>query len=375
MFAVQRRVRPRITVVAAARPNFMKVAPVIAALRSRADVRFVHTGQHYDARLSDTFLAELGLPEPDVNLGVGSGSHAEQTAAVLVAFERELIDHRPDAVVVAGDVNSTLACAIAAVKLHVPVAHVEAGLRSGDWEMPEEVNRVVTDRISQWLFTTSADADESLAAEGVDPARVHLVGNTMIDTLLRHLPTARTAGADRRVALGLPERYGIVTLHRPSNVDDPERLTAMLTALGTVAERLPLLLPVHPRTATAMTEHGLSVPAGITTCEALPYLAFVGLVAGSALVLTDSGGVQEETSVLGVPCLTLRTSTERPVTCTHGTNRLIGIDPAAILPAAEAALAARVVRAGIPLWDGRTGERIAEVLLADLASSPGTPQG
>jgi UDP-N-acetylglucosamine 2-epimerase (non-hydrolysing) len=375
MFVVERRVRPRITVVAAARPNFMKVAPVIAALRARADVRFVHTGQHYDARLSETFLAELGLPEPDVNLGVGSGSHAEQTAAVLVAFEQELLAHRSDAVVVAGDVNSTLACALAAVKLHVPVAHVEAGLRSGDWEMPEEVNRVVTDRISQWLFTTSADADTNLAAEGVDPARVHLVGNTMIDTLLRHLPTARTAGADRRVALGLPARYGVVTLHRPSNVDDPRRLTAMLTALGTVAEHLPLLLPVHPRTAAAMTAHGLSVPSGITTCEALPYLAFVGLVAGSALVLTDSGGVQEETSVLGVPCLTLRTSTERPVTCTHGTNRLIGVDPAAILPAAEAALAARAVPADIPFWDGRAGERIAGVLLADLASSSGASKG
>jgi UDP-N-acetylglucosamine 2-epimerase (non-hydrolysing) len=369
------RHHPRITVVAAARPNFMKIAPVIAALRDHAEVRFIHTGQHYDARLSDTFLSELGLPTPDVNLGVGSGSHAEQTAAVLIAFERELLAHRPDAIVVAGDVNSTLSCALAAVKLHLPVAHVEAGLRSGDWEMPEEINRVLTDRISQWLFTTSADADENLLREGVGAGRVHLVGNTMIDTLLAHLPAARTAGAERRTAFSLPERYGMVTLHRPSNVDDPDRLGALLSALGAVAERLPLLLPLHPRTAAMLEQHGLALPAGITTCEALPYLAFVGLVAGASLVLTDSGGVQEETSVLGVRCLTLRSTTERPVTCTHGTNRLIGLDPAAILPAVEAALATPVSPADIPLWDGRAGRRIADVLLADLASSPGASEG
>jgi UDP-N-acetylglucosamine 2-epimerase (non-hydrolysing) len=310
-----------------------------------------------------------------VNLGVGSGSHAEQTAAVLVAIERDLLANRPDAVVVAGDVNSTLACALAAVKLHVPVAHVEAGLRSSDWGMPEEINRIMTDRVSQWLFTTSADADVNLASEGVDPGRVHLVGNTMIDTLLTHLPTARAIGAERRAALGLPERYGVVTLHRPSNVDDPVRLAGILDALGQVAERLALLLPVHPRTAAALTQHGLVVPAGIATCEALPYLAFVGLVAGSALVVTDSGGVQEETSVLGVPCLTLRSSTERPVTCTHGTNRLIGVDPAAIPPAVDAALASPTTPAKVPLWDGRTGTRIAQVLLADLASDAGASAG
>jgi UDP-N-acetylglucosamine 2-epimerase (non-hydrolysing) len=371
MFAVHRRERPRITVVAAARPNFMKVAPVIAALQTRSEVRFVHTGQHYDARLSETFLAELGLPEPNVNLGVGSGSHAEQTAAVLIAFERELIAHRPDAVVVAGDVNSTLACGLAAVKLHIPVAHVEAGLRSRDWEMPEEVNRVMTDRVSQWLFTTSTDADANLAAEGVDPSRVHLVGNTMIDTLLTHLPAARAAGAERRAELGLPERYGIVTLHRPSNVDDADRLRTLLAALGTVAERLPLLMPLHPRTVAALDVHGLTLPDQVTACEALPYLPFVGLVAGSSIVLTDSGGVQEETSVLGVPCLTLRASTERPVTCTRGTNRLIGVDPDAILPAVDEALATPTTPAEIPLWDGRAGERIAEVLLEDLASGGG----
>lgn len=359
---------PRVTLVAAARPNFMKVAPIIAALQGRADVRLVHTGQHYDAGLSGTFFEELGLPAPDVNLEVGSGSHAVQTAAVMVAFEADLHAHRPDVVVVVGDVNSTLACALVAAKAHVPVAHVEAGLRSGDWSMPEEVNRVLTDRIATWLLTPSPDADANLIAEGLPAERIHRVGNTMIDTLLTNLPRAREAGAIRRAALGLVGEYGVVTLHRPSNVDDPTMLAALLAALGEVATTLPLLLPLHPRTAATLARESLAVPPRIRTCGPLPYLEFIGLVAGTQLVLTDSGGVQEETSVLGVPCLTLRTTTERPTTCEQGTNRLIGVDPAAIVPAARAALATPVRPANIPLWDGHAGERTAEVLLAGIAA-------
>lgn len=359
---------PLVTVVAAARPNFMKVAPVITTLAGRSRVHFVHTGQHYDPGLSGTFLEELNLPAPDVNLGVGSGSHAEQTAAVMVAFESDLLANRPDAVVVVGDVNSTLACALVAAKQQVPVAHVEAGLRSGDWSMPEEVNRVLVDRISTWLLTPSADADANLRAEGLPAERIHRVGNTMIDTLLTNLPRAREAGATRRDELGLDGEYGIVTLHRPSNVDDPAMLAALLTALDEVAGALPLLMPLHPRTAAALTRHGVEVPGRIRTCGPLPYLEFIGLVAGARLVLTDSGGVQEETSVLGVPCLTLRTTTERPTTCELGTNRLIGVDPAAIVPASLAALDTPTRAAEIPLWDGRAGERTAEALLAGIAA-------
>lgn len=345
----------------------MKVGPLVPALREAgATVELAHTGQHYDERMSAGFFRDLGIPEPDVNLEIGSGSHAEQTAGVLVAFERHLRERQADAVVVVGDVNSTIACAMAAVKLHVPVAHVEAGLRSRDWSMPEEVNRVLTDRISRWLFTTSADADENLAAEGVPGEWVHLVGNVMIDTLLANRDRARQRGDQVRERLDLDDRYGLMTLHRPSNVDEASSLQALLGALSEIAADVPLLFPAHPRTAKQLAEFGVELPDGVRVVEPLGYLDFVGLMDGASIVLTDSGGIQEETSVLGVPCLTLRENTERPVTCELGTNRLVGTDPDAILDAARQALGGPSEPAEIPLWDGRAAERIADVLVGDL---------
>ena len=315
--------QPKIAVVAAARPNFMKVGPIVPALQHRgAEVELVHTGQHYDERMSGGFFRDLGIPEPDVNLDIGSGSHAEQTAGVMVAFEAYLQKREIDAVVVVGDVNSTIACAIAAVKLGIPVAHVEAGLRSRDWNMPEEINRVLTDRISRWLFTTSADADANLESEGVPGEWVHLVGNVMIDTLLANIDRARERAVGTRADLGLDGRYGVMTLHRPSNVDEAASLQALLGALGEIASDVPLVFPTHPRTANHLKDFGIDLPAGIRLIDPLGFLDFVGLVDGASIVLTDSGGVQEETSVLGVPCLTLRENTERPVTCELGTMSL-----------------------------------------------------
>lgn len=344
----------------------MKVGPVIAALSDHLEVELVHTGQHYDQRMSDGFFADLGLPTPDVNLEVGSGSHAEQTAGVMVAFERYLQQRPADAVVVVGDVNSTVACAMAAVKLHTPVAHVEAGLRSRDWEMPEEINRVLTDRISRWLFTTSADADDNLAAEGVPPEWVHLVGNVMIDTLLANLERARDRGMVARDQLGLTDGYGVLTLHRPSNVDAARSFQALVDAIADAAEGLPLVFPAHPRTAVRLNELGIVLPSSVRVVEPMGYLDFIGLVDGAAVALTDSGGVQEETSVLGVPCVTLRANTERPVTCELGTNRLAGTDPSAVSQAVSEALVADRSPGTIPLWDGSAGRRIAAILREDL---------
>lgn len=345
----------------------MKVGPIVPALREAgADVELIHTGQHYDERMSGGFFRDLGIPEPDVNLGIGSGTHAEQTAGVMVAFEGYLQERQIDAVVVVGDVNSTIACAMAAVKLHIPVAHVEAGLRSRDWNMPEEINRVLTDRISRWLFTTSADADVNLEAEGVPGEWVHLVGNVMIDTLLANIERARERAVATREGLGLSGRYGVMTLHRPSNVDEAESLKALLGALGEIATDVPLVFPTHPRTANHLEGFGIELPDGIRLIDPLGYLDFVGLVDGASLVLTDSGGVQEETSVLGVPCLTLRENTERPVTCELGTNELVGTEPSAILDAAKRALDHPAAAAEIPLWDGKAADRIAQVLVADL---------
>jgi UDP-N-acetylglucosamine 2-epimerase (non-hydrolysing) len=357
---------PRVTVVAGARPNFMKVGPVLAGLEGRARLRFVHTGQHYDPGLSGAFLDELRIPAPDADFNVGSGRHATQTARVMLAFEQELVAHRPDAVVVVGDVNSTLACALTAAKEQVPVAHVEAGLRSFDRTMPEEVNRVLTDRLSTWLLTPSEEADANLRAEGIDADRIHRVGNTMIDTLLANLPRAQEAGAHRRRELRLPTRYGVVTLHRPSNVDDPARLGSLLRLLGEVAEELPLVLPLHPRTRSVVERHGVTVPGGLRTCGPLPYLEFTGLVSGATIVLTDSGGVQEETSALGIACLTLRDSTERPITCSHGTNRLVGSEPVDLVGTVRRTLADPPERHPIPLWDGHAGRRCADVIIEGL---------
>lgn len=345
----------------------MKVGPVLRALEGQADVELVHTGQHYDRAMSEQFFADLGLPEPDVNLGVGSGSHAEQTAGVMVAFERHLERSRPDAVVVVGDVNSTVACAVTAVKLHVPVAHVEAGLRSGDWHMPEEVNRVLTDRISRWLFTPSEDADRNLLAEGIDEGWVHRVGNVMIDTLLANLPRASERAESVRRRIGLAdEPYGLVTLHRPSNVDELTELKLLLDSLDEIGSDVPLVFPVHPRTRERLDEGGTTLPGSIRFVEPMGYLDFVSLMQQASLVLTDSGGIQEETSVLGVPCVTVRDSTERPITCTMGTNTLAGTDPHRVRAAAKQALSRAWQPADIPLWDGKSGQRIAEILLRDL---------
>ena len=359
-------------VVVGARPNFMKAASVLTAARAGGlTTRLVHTGQHYDRELSDVFFDELGLDEPDMSLGVGSGSHATQTARIMLAFEQELDRSRPGVVVVVGDVNSTLACALVAIKERVPVAHVEAGLRCYDPWMPEEINRRLTDHLSTYLFTTSRDANENLAREGIPAHQTHFVGNTMIDTLLRFRDSAR-----RRRA---PEQFGVVaggyvvlTLHRPDNVDELAQLEIIVETISTIARDLPVVFPVHPRTlaqvaGTALGQR-LEADSGILVTQPLGYLDFVGLLDGARLVLTDSGGIQEETTVLGVPCLTLRQSTERPVTVESGTNRVVGTDPDTVLAAARAALATSQAEPRVPeLWDGHAGERIVAVLQRDAS--------
>jgi UDP-N-acetylglucosamine 2-epimerase (non-hydrolysing) len=366
VFERPRRSHPRISVVAAARPNFMKVGPVVQALRTSAEVEVVHAGQHYDDRMSRAFFEDLRLPVPDVNLEVGSASHAEQTAGVLVSFERYLLQRDVDAVVVVGDVNSTVACALTAVKLHIPVAHVEAGLRSGDWRMPEEVNRILTDHMSRWLFTTSADADCTLATEGVPGEWVHLVGNVMIDTLYANVEAARSRGRAMRRLLDLTGPYGVLTLHRPSNVDEIGALEHLLAAIAGAAGGLSFIFPAHPRTAARLNEFGLTLPPTVRMVEPLGYLDFVGLVEGAAVVLTDSGGLQAETSALGVPCVTLREGTEWGITSELGTNRIVGTDPLRVSEGLDQALRSQRQPASIPLWDGKSGPRIAEILLNDL---------
>ncbi len=357
---------PRIICVAGARPNFMKVKPVMDALEARgADVVLVHTGQHYDAAMNDVFFTDLGLRPPDRHLGTGSGSHAEQTARVMTAFEPLVDELTPDAVVVVGDVTSTVACALVAAKAGVMVAHVEAGLRSRDWAMPEEVNRVVTDRLSDLLFAPSPDGVDNLRAEGYHEDQIHLAGNVMIDTLYANLDRALASDVLHRHGL-TPGGYALATLHRPANVDDSGMLAGLLRALGEVARELPVVLPVHPRTAARLEQVGL--PAGIRLVPPAGYLDFIALQASARLVLTDSGGVQEETTALGVPCLTMRDSTERPVTITEGTNVLVGRDPGRIIATARRVLADPPAKQSPALWDGHAGARIADVLLARLAA-------
>lgn len=347
----------------------MKVGPVIDALSGRADLELVHTGQHYDHAMSESFFRDLGLPEPDVNLGIGSGTHAEQTGQVMIAYERHLADNPADAIVVVGDVNSTLACSLVGAKLGIPVAHVEAGLRSGDWAMPEEINRVVVDRLSTWLFTPSSDGDKHLRREGVDEARIHLVGNVMIDTLLRLLPDAREQFIGLQGLLALPDRYAVLTLHRPANVDTSESLAPIMDAVFAIANDIDVFFAVHPRTRKQIGMLSDPNHPSVHYLEPLGYKDFLALLDGSSLVLTDSGGIQEETSVLGVQCLTLRPNTERPITCELGTNTLVGTDPEAIVNAAGLALSRGRVPSEIPLWDGKTAGRIADILIADLAAS------
>jgi UDP-N-acetylglucosamine 2-epimerase (non-hydrolysing) len=358
-----------------ARPNFIKSAPLIDALRRRGATRqvVVHTGQHYDRRMSDEILDDLGFPAPDHSLGVGSGSHGEQTGKVLIEFERILLEQRPALVVVAGDVNSTLACALAAAKLGIPVAHLESGLRSGDWTMPEEVNRVLTDRLSDILLTHSPEAEENLAREGVDTTRIRYVGNTMIDSLRRFEAPARERAAWSRYGVDAGG-YVLVTLHRPSNVDEPAQLAGIVDALCALASDAPIVFPVHPRTRARLAA-GSALErletAGVRCTDPVGYLDFVSLQAGAGAIATDSGGVQEEASALGVPCYTLRANTERPVTITHGTNVLLGDDPARLL---DVRLAGHPpAPCAIPLWDGHAGERAAEAVLAEfpaLAQAP-----
>lgn len=349
--------------VVGARPNFMKAAPVVAALAGRPGVEqlLVHTGQHYDANMSDIFFEQLGLPRPDVNLEVGSGSHAVQTAQTMMRFEEVVHARRPTMVLVYGDVNSTVAAAMVCAKLLIPVAHVEAGLRSFDRTMPEEINRLLTDQIADLLFTPSADGDANLLREGVAPAKIHCVGNVMIDTLVRLLPAAMAAWerAPHRAALG--ERYALVTLHRPSNVDDPDELARIVAALAEIGRELPVAFPVHPRTRARL--RALPAAEGLRLLEPQGYLDFLALQRHAALVITDSGGIQEETTYLGVPCLTVRENTERPITVSVGTNTLVGRDMGRLRDEVARILGGTARRgAAPPLWDGRAGERIADVL-------------
>ncbi len=360
----------KIFLIAAARPNFMKVAPLWRAMAARPGLQplLIHTGQHYDHNMSDVFFEDLGLPAPHFHLGVGGGSHAQQTAGVMVKFEELCLAEHPDLVVVVGDVNATMATSITAAKLHIPVAHVEAGLRSRDMTMPEEINRLLTDSIADLLFTPSPDGDANLLAEGVAPARIRLVGNIMIDSLVRSVERARTYDTCERFGLA-PGGFGVVTLHRPANVDDPASLTRILEVL--VGMRIPLVFPVHPRTRAVMRQHDLDARCGLTgslviLADPLGYYEFMNLVVNAKLVLTDSGGIQEETTWLGIPCLTLRPNTERPVTITEGTNELATVD--SLAGQAATILAGNWKKGRVPdLWDGATAPRVVDALEAFLA--------
>jgi len=357
--------------VVGARPNFMKVAPIVAAMKRRSSEFqsfMVHTGQHYDPRMSDAFFSDLDMPEPDIYLGVGSGSHAVQTATVMQAFEPVLLKEKPDWVLVVGDVNSTLACALVCAKLGIKVAHVEAGLRSRDRTMPEEINRLLTDQISDLLLTPSRDGDVNLLAEGVPEERIRFVGNVMIDSLLGNLERARKSStlADLNLA---GKDYALLTLHRPSNVDQKDGFGGILDSLTEIARQMPIVFPAHPRTRKMIDELGLSEKverADLRVIEPVGYLGFVQLLEGARLVLTDSGGIQEETTVLGVPCITLRENTERPITVEVGTNIIAGTNPARIVEAARQALESPADKSSIrvpELWDGHTAERILDALI------------
>ena len=354
--------------IVGARPQFIKAAALSRELRQRHKEILVHTGQHYDPNMSEVFFQDLGMPAPDAHLGAGSGSHAQQTAKIMALVEPVIQRERPDVVVVVGDVNSTVAVALVAAKLDVAVAHIEAGLRTWDWSMPEEVNRVLTDRMSELLFTPSRDADENLAKEGIDLRRVHFVGNVMIDSLHAALPRARESRIHEQLGVRKGE-YALATLHRPSNVDAPAALEKLLGALAEVSGRIPVVFPIHPRTrarlwSDASLRERVEGARGLKLAEPIGYLDFLALTANARLVMTDSGGIQEETTALGVPCLTVRRNTERPVTVEVGTNTLVGTDPAQVLPAAMAVLEGRGKKGRVPdLWDGRAAERIARILV------------
>lgn len=355
---------PLIDIIAGARPNFMKIAPIIRALEESGGAlryRLIHTGQHYDKKMSGDFFEQLGIPEPDINLEVGSGTQAEQTGAIMTRYEKVLLEKKSNLCLVVGDVTSTMACAITAQKLCIPVAHVEAGIRSGDWTMPEEINRMVTDSITNWFFTTSEHANANLKRAGIEDTRIFFVGNTMIDTLLANLDRLRppTLWDELNLRKG---GYLVLTLHRPNNVDEQDKLIAMLRTIAEGRRECQVVFPVHPRTAKMLRETGGDI-AGLHYAEPLGYLEFNYLVRHARAVITDSGGITEETTVMGVPCLTLRDNTERPETISVGTNELIGTDPAKLPPALDRLFAGKWKKGGIPdKWDGRTGARIVENL-------------
>ncbi len=360
-----------ITLIAGARPNFMKIAPIIRAIQSKGNglsYRLVHTGQHYDEKMSDTFFRQLNIPHPDVNLNCGGGTQAEQTAAIMIAFEKELMAHPADLVLVVGDVTSTMACSIVAKKLNKRVAHVEAGIRSGDMTMPEEINRIVTDSITDLFFTTSKWAGENLMKSGIAADKIHFVGNVMIDTLLAHRSSFRAS--DNPQLSGLEKsNYIVITLHRPANVDDSNKLRALLSSIMDHSEGRKVVFPIHPRTRAVLEKSTYTHPDLITT-DPLGYLEFNYLVENALAVITDSGGITEETSVMGIPCMTLRDNTERPETIETGTNELLGTEPASIPPGLQKLFAGKWKKGGIPeLWDGKAAERIVGVLGRELKLS------
>jgi UDP-N-acetylglucosamine 2-epimerase (non-hydrolysing) len=368
---------PLIYLVAGARPNFMKIAPIVRALQGQQALSFkiIHTGQHYDRDMNEVFFEELGIPQPDIFMGAGGGSHAAQTAKIMVAFEQLCIAERPAAVLVVGDVNSTLACSIAAKKLNIPVAHVEAGLRSGDLTMPEEINRLVTDSITDWFFVTEPSAVKHLQREGKPDSAIHYVGHVMVDNVLfqadklKATDTAAFETSPFKAARAEQDgRYGVVTLHRPSNVDDPVMMAKIGGALREIAAELPLVFPVHPRTRANLAAFGIDLGPNVTLVGPQAYMAFLNLWKDATVVLTDSGGLQEETTALGVPCLTIRENTERPVTVDEGSNVLVGTDPARIVAEARKVMRGEGKQGRRPaLWDGKAAERIVAVLARELA--------
>ena len=367
--------RLKIINIVGARPNLPKIAPLLREMQRHPEIEpiLVHTGQHYDEKLSDIFFRQMGIPEPDINLEVGSGSHAGQTAEILKRIEPVLLERRPDLVLVVGDVNSTIAVSLAAVKLGIKVAHVEAGLRSFDRAMPEEINRVLTDAIADYLFVTEEDAIEHLLREGRPREAIHFVGNVMIDSLRHFLPIAQKSaiGEELKLKNGVDwRRFAVLTLHRPSNVDSAEKLAELLGAIDAIAAEVPVIFPVHPRTQAHLKEAGIRHPADLRLIPPVGYLDFLCLLSKATLVLTDSGGIQEETTALGVPCLTLRENTERPITISQGTNLLVGTDPKKIVAAAKASLSGNGKAGRVPpLWDGQAAVRIVEILLRKVPRS------
>jgi UDP-N-acetylglucosamine 2-epimerase (non-hydrolysing) len=366
----------KIANVVGARPNFVKIAPLMREMRKHSEIQpiLVHTGQHYDEQLSDIFFRQMGIRSPDVDLQVGSGSHAWQTAEVLKRIEPVFLEHRPDLVLVVGDVNSTLAAALAAVKLGIPVAHVEAGLRSFDRSMPEEINRILTDAIADCLFVTEKDAVENLLREGKSTDQIHFVGNVMIDALEQFLPLAGTSDIAGRLGLGRNNEaspFALMTLHRPSNVDSPKTLRDLLRAVEMIADRIPVVFPVHPRTRLHIEALRFEIHRQVQLISPVGYLDFLWLLSHARLVMTDSGGIQEETTALGVPCLTLRDNTERPVTVEQGTNQIVGTEPETIVSAAHIILSTESKKGRIPhLWDGNASQRIVNILLCGFRRQP-----